>query len=255
MSELLHHRVGGRKGARSLLLIHPMGADYSFWDDCRGFWDTRFRTIACNLRGVGRSPQPRGMLTPASHVADLAALVGHLEVHETVVIGCAAGSMTAVHYAASHPGRVSALILANPGIRTRKAARAALARRAHNVRREGMSAAVSTVMNQAFAGCDDEALRARFVDQLMALDPLLYAAAIDGLQHADTVADLDKVRCPTLLVPGSMDRLFPPDHAQEIKEHIPSAELTLVEGGAHFIPYQRPAEFAVRVSNFLDRYR
>ena len=254
MPDILVHSVSGREDAQALLLIHAMGADMSFWDGCRAIWDAHYRTVACDLRGAGHSPPPKGPLTPASHVGDLEALAEHLKLDRLVVIGCAVGAMTAVHFAAAHPERVAALVLSNPGIRTRDAAREPLARRAADVRRDGMDAAVPAIVNGAFAGCPDDDVRARFVARFRVQDPALYAATIEGMLHADTTADLGKIRCPTLLVPGSMDRLLPPDHAEEIKQHLPSAELTVVEGGAHFIPYQRPAEFAALVENFLGRH-
>jgi pimeloyl-ACP methyl ester carboxylesterase len=231
-----------------------MGADSTFWDGCRAIWDAHFRTIACDLRGAGGSPQPKGMLTPASHVGDLEALASHLGLDRFVVVGCAVGAMTAVHYAAAHPERVAALVLSNPGIRTREAACEALTQRAAAVRRDGMEAAVPAIVDGAFAGCPDDAARARFVDRFRAQDPALYAAVIEGMLHADVTADLARIRCPTLLVPGSRDRLLPPEHAEEIKRHLPSAELTIVEGGAHFIPYQRPVEFAGLVEGFIARH-
>ncbi|MFC7398346.1 alpha/beta fold hydrolase [Chelatococcus sp. GCM10030263] len=254
MAELLHHSVSGLPGAPTLLLIHAMGADSSFWDGCRAIWDARFRTIACDLRGAGRSLRPAAAVTPASHVGDLEALVAHLGPDRLVVVGCAVGAMTAVHYAAAHPERVAGLVLSNPGIRTREAAREALAQRAAAVRRDGMEAAVPPIVDGAFAGCPDDGVRARFVDRFRAQDPTLYAATIEGMLHADVTADLSEIRCPTLLVAGSMDRLLPPEHAEEIKAHLPSAELTIVEGGAHFIPYQRPAEFAGLVEGFMAQH-
>jgi pimeloyl-ACP methyl ester carboxylesterase len=231
-----------------------MGADSTFWDGCRAIWEARFRTIACDLRGAGRSPPPEGMLTPASHVGDIHALISHLELDRVVVMGCAVGAMTAVHYAAARPERVAGLVLSNPGIRTREAAREALTQRAAAVRRDGMDAAVPAIIDGAFAGCPDDAARARFVDRFRAQDPALYAATIEGMLQADVAADLARIHCPTLLVPGSMDRLLPPEHAEEIKARLPSAELTIVEGGAHFIPYQRPVEFAGIVEGFMAQH-
>lgn len=62
-----------------------------------------------------------------------------------------------------------------------------------------------------------------------------------------------KNACPTLIVAGGQDRLLQPDHARLIHRALPQSELVELPDGAHFIPYQRPAEFAGLVSGLLDR--
>jgi pimeloyl-ACP methyl ester carboxylesterase len=57
--------------------------------------------------------------------------------------------------------------------------------------------------------------------------------------------------CPTLIVAGGNDRLLPPDQARELHCLLPDSRLIVIEEGAHFIPYQRPREFAEMVEGFL----
>ena len=50
------------------------------------------------------------------------------------------------------------------------------------------------------------------------------------------------------------DKLFTPDHGDEIKPLIPQSELLVMPQGAHFIPYQFPQEFAAMIRAFLARH-
>lgn len=245
--------TSGNSQGRPLLLIHPMGADKSFWDRCRARWDDRFFSVACDLDGAGLPPVAQGPFSFDRYAENLEAVAAEIGLEKAVVVGCAVGSMVAVHYAAGHPGRAAGLVLANPGIRTRDAARTALARRAADARAGGMDAVAQAVIDSVFLGQADDGYKARFAAAFRAQDPLAYAATIEAMLDADIRPQLEHIHCPLLLVPGDMDRLLPPDHADEIRLLKPLADLVLVEGAAHFIPYQRPDEFAELVRAFADR--
>lgn len=243
---------GNRQGT-PLLLIHPMGADKSFWDPCRALWDDCYYSVACELSGAGRSPLPTTPLTFDGHAADIEEVRARLGLEQVVVAGCAVGAMIATRYAAAYPARVAGLALSNPGIFTREAARTALAKRAADVRRHGLEAVASAVIDATFLGQPDDEAKARFTRVFRAQDPEAYAMTIESMLDADTRPDLARIDCPMLLVAGTLDRLLPPDHAEEIKRMKPLADIFLVEGAAHFIPYQRPLDFVGLFDAFVRR--
>lgn len=203
MATPLFAASGGPADGTALLLVHPMGADHSFWDDCRKIWGDRFRCIAVELRGAGRSP-----------------------------------------------ALAAALVLSNPGYRTKPEARAALADRAAKARSEGIGA-VAEAVDRSFLGHSDpervEIYRKRFLQQ----DAAAYALQIEGMLEADVSMDLRRISCPTLVMAGGRDVLLPVDHAQQIVAALPRGELHIVEAAGHFIPFQYPELFARSVAEFL----
>jgi 3-oxoadipate enol-lactonase len=54
-----------------------------------------------------------------------------------------------------------------------------------------------------------------------------------------------------LVVSGRNDLLFGPPHVAQIAALLPNATYVELEDGAHFIPYQQPAEFDAAVRAFL----
>src|SRR5690606_31830730 len=252
--DILAYDLEGEAEGIPLMLIHPLGADGRFWEAARLHLGSGVRARACYLRGAGRSPAATAPVTLERSVEDVEALRTQLGIDRMVVIGCAVGAMVAALYAARHPGRTAGLVMANPGIRISQAAGADLAERARKVRQEGMRALLPQAIDNAFVGCTDEASRRRHEERFLSYDPEGYAWAALGMQDADLTAALGRIRCPTLLVPGGMDRLFPPSvHVREIAERVSGAALVEFEDGAHFIPYQQPQRFAATVSDFLDR--
>ncbi|WP_173930979.1 alpha/beta hydrolase [Chelativorans sp. Marseille-P2723] len=252
----LAYDVEGEAGGIPLILVHPLGADRRFWEECRRLFGGGVRAIACDLRGAGSSPAATAPVTLERSVQDIALLKTHLGIERAVMIGCAVGAMVAALYAARHPERTAGLVMANPGIKISEAAGADLAERARKVRCEGMQALLPGAIDNAFAGCTDEANRRRYEQRFLSHDPDGYAWAALGLQGADLTGVLGLIRCPTMLVPGGLDGLFPAAmHAQEIARQVADAELVAFEDGAHFIPYQQPGRFGETVSSFLDRHR
>ncbi len=245
----LHASRGGPDDAPVLLLIHPMGADHRFWDDCRRAWEASFRCLAVDLRGVGGSPPIAAPHTLETHAADLDAFCDAEGLRQVTVVGCAVGAMIATIFAARSLDRCGRLVLSNPGYRTTPEARAALSTRAAGVRSTGMSAAANAV-DLSFGGLASghriETYRHRFLAQ----DAEAYALQIDAMLDADVSAHLPAIRCATLVVAGGRDVLLPVHHATAITEGLADAHLTVIDQAGHLIPYECPDRFADLVSDF-----
>ena len=174
MAELLHHVMRAGPDAPVLLLIHPLGANLHFWEECIPIWHGRIASLACDLRSSGRSPRAREPVTVARHVADLEALRQALGLDAVVPVGCAIGAMVAAAYAARHPERVSALVLSNPAPRTSEQAAAMLRQRAERVRRGGMSAIVPGAVDRAFVEQPRDERFQRYLARFAAQDAEAY---------------------------------------------------------------------------------
>jgi 3-oxoadipate enol-lactonase len=251
---ILAHRVEGTAAGLPLLLIHPLGADQSFWNECRRHMGAGIKTISCDLRGSGASPDLTEPLGLETVVADIERLRHHLALDRMVVIGCAVGAMTAAVYAARYPRHTLAVIMSNPGIRVSAAGADNLGRRAQLVRQSGMSALLPDAIENAFVGYATTSERGVYEARFIGQKPENYALAALGAATADITDDVRRITCPVLLVPGSNDRLFGPEHADEIAANNSRATILQFREGAHFIPYQQPQEFGAAVSAFLRQW-
>lgn len=235
-----------------LLLVHPMGADIAFWDACRSILEKSFRCVAVDLRGAGQSEAATKPIPIQENATDLAAFCDAQKLGPVVVVGCAVGAMIAAVFAGMRPDLCCAAVLCNPGFRTLPGARAALSARAEKARAEGMAAIVPAATDAAFAGCPNDDRKRAYISRFAAQDAEQYALQIEGMLDADTSPWLGGIAAPVLIVAGGRDTLLPPaDHAERLRERVAGAELVLVPEGAHFIPYQRPGEFAALVEGFV----
>lgn len=252
MSALLNHVV--HRSARAepaLLLIHPLGGDLTFWDECITHWQPSFTCVACDLRSAGASPRAHEPISMAQHAGDLETLRGALGLPSVVPIGCAIGSMVAASYAARYPEHVPALVLSNPALRTSEAARAMLHERAQAVRSGGMAAILPGAVDRAFLEQPRDMRYQRYYARFAEQDAEAYALSALSVLDADASEDLQALRCPALVVAGGHDVLLPQEQSRGAHALIADAQFHLLPDAAHFAPLQQPRAFAELVLDFL----
>jgi pimeloyl-ACP methyl ester carboxylesterase len=252
VSDLLSYETHGNAQAVALLLVHPMGTDRRFWEECVAIWKQRFFCITPDLRSAGKSPRPEAPVNIPGHAADLERLRKHIGIDAVVPIGCALGGMVAACYAARHASSARALVMANPGVRSTDAANDNLRERVRIARGFGVAALLPAAVDRAFHNQPHDERYGRHIERFAAQDAETFARSVEGFIGADITADLPLIRCPTLVVSGEHDVLMPPDSAERIKASVPQAQVTRLEGAAHFLPFQAPERFAPMVAGFLD---
>ena len=95
----------------AVLLLHPGLWDRRTWDDqMTSFPASGYRTIRYDQRGYGESSRLTG--EPYSRVADLIAILDHLDVEQAALVGVSMGGTLAIDTTLEHPSRVWALVAA-----------------------------------------------------------------------------------------------------------------------------------------------
>lgn len=253
VNQLLNYETHGEPQDIALLLVPPLGTDRRFWEECVPLWRSRFYCVTPDLQAAGKSPRPDVPVTIPSHAADLERLRESLGIRSVVPIGCALGSMVAAAYAARYPQSTRALVMTNPGLRNTDSANEMLRQRAEIARRSGVGALLPAAADRAFLNLPRDERYWRHVERFAAQDAETFARSVLGFIDADITGELPRIHCPMLIVSGEHDVLMPADNARRIKESVPHAEVTLMKGVAHFLPFQAPDRFAPMVAEFLDR--
>jgi pimeloyl-ACP methyl ester carboxylesterase len=251
---LLACETHGSPRETALLLVHPMGTDRRFWEECIALWRDRFYCVATDLANAGESFGTDSPVPIPRNAANLERLRKHLDIESVVAIGCALGSMVAACYAARYPRSTRALVMANPGVRNTDAADAMRRERAAVARASGMSALLPAAADRAFHQQPRDERYRRHLERYAAQDAATFARSVEGYVGADITDELSRIDCPTLLVSGEHDVLMPADAAQRIKEVVSRAEVVSLPGAAHFLPFQAPDRFARSVVAFLERH-
>ena len=255
----LRYRDWGGSG-RILIALHGSSAHAHWWDPVAPHLAPRYRVLALDWRGHGRSAWPR---PPAyrteDFTADLLAVIEALRLDRPIVAGHSMGGQVAMAFAAWHPERLAGLVLldARPAASMRRlralrlladrprvefASRAAAIMRFRLVPPE--TTAPAALVRQIGARGIQRLGPGRWVYRF---DPACYRTRAP----VDAWPLLSAVTAPTLVMRGEGSTVLPRDVAERMVTLIPSARLDEVPGAHHHVTLDAPEAVANRLLAWL----
>jgi len=114
--ELAVGRWPGPPEGPTVVAAHGITANHVSFDLVARALAAEATVVAPDLRGRGRSNGIRGPFGISAHVADVVALLDHLEVDDATIVGHSMGAWVATTTAVRHPERVRSLVLVDGGI-------------------------------------------------------------------------------------------------------------------------------------------
>jgi 3-oxoadipate enol-lactonase len=240
-------------GDRTLVLVHEMGGSLESWDEVAPRFATSRRVLRYDTRGAGMSQKVRGDLTLDTMADDIAALLDHFGVAGKVALaGVAVGGAIALHFAARHKQRTSAVAVGSPATGIAAERRASALERLARIEAAGMAVAVEDSMLNGYAPelRGDIKRFKRFRTRWLGNDPSSYATIWRMLAAADMQDELARLACPVLMIGGSLDRVRPPQLAEGVAKAIPGARYVEIRTG-HYMSVQTPDLLSDCIDEFL----
>ncbi len=214
----------------------------------------------CGDRGSGcRLDAARGF---ENYMAQLDGVFEAAGLRRAALCGVSYGGLIAVHYAARHPERVSALILVSaPGPRWRPDQRVMKYVRAPRLLAPLFMVrsprAVAREVASALPGRRDRwAWRRRHFTYVLRapVSPVLMAQRIRFALEVDFTKNWGRITSPTLVVTGEqeLDQIVPVETTRDYLECIPGARHVVFSGTGHLGLVTQPARFAEIVCDFVE---
>lgn len=254
----LHYEAFGRRGAPPVLMIQGLGADKHLWDLQRFVLATRYRVIAHDNRGAGRSDKPEGPYNLAQMADDAMAVLDHAGVETAHVVGASMGGAITQLVGIMHPDRVRSLALVCTSCSNHQWRRDLLSSWGEIAMERGMS---EMTMQAARWVIGPRSLR-RLWPAFSWLGPIATSREAHGF-HAqvqailaadDSLAEhLGLITAPTAVIVGNQDILTPRGDSEELADLIPTAELTVLSGAAHGLMIEHATTFNRVLGDFLTR--
>jgi pimeloyl-ACP methyl ester carboxylesterase len=221
-----------------------------------------YRVVAYDARGHGSS-SPGDSYEYADLVEDLEAVLAHLGIERTALVGSSMGAATAMAFTLAHPERVAALVQITPAYtgyaRTGDVDGASWDRMAAELERGGVDAFVEVAqpegLPERWREIAREATRQRMERHE---DPAAVAAALRQIPRSVAWKGLDALTgldVPVLIV-GSRDEadsLHPLGVAEEYDRRLPTSELVVEDRGKSPLAWQG-ARLSGEIGAFLERH-
>ena len=77
-------------------------------------------------------------------------------------------------------------------------------------------------------------------------------SCFSAVKEFDVTSELGNIKVPTLIIHGSEDMQQPLSQAKYMKEHIPNAELVIIEGAGHATVRETPEKIWEAIEKFMD---
>jgi 3-oxoadipate enol-lactonase len=247
------HYLDAGSGTEVVLLLHAFPLSSEMWEPQVRALAGRFRVIAPDYRGLGRSRPAPSLSTMGGIVADVRTLLRSLGVRRVSVAGLSMGGYVAFELYRQAPGMVKALALcdtrATPDTVEGRAGRETFARSALE---HGLGWVADDFVPKLLRPDPAPTVVARVREIVMGGTPEGVAAAQRGMAlRPDSVPTLARIEVPTLVVVGEQDRLTPRSDAQAMQAGVAGSRLAVIPGAGHLPNLEAPDAFNRTLSSFF----
>jgi pimeloyl-ACP methyl ester carboxylesterase len=219
-----------------VLLIHGGLGHADIWASQVAELSKTHKVIVADSRGHGRTTRDTRPFGYQLMASDYLALLDHLKIDKTALVGWSDGGIIGLDIAMSHPERLTRLFA-----------------HAANVTTDGVIPGVEN--NKTFAAYiersgKDYAKLSKTPDQ--------YDAFVGDIvkmwssEPAWTKEQLGKISLPTAIVVGDHDEAIKHEHTDYMAAAIPGATEIILPNASHFAMLQAPEEYTKAVTDFID---
>lgn len=209
-----------------LVLLHGNGEDCGYFVRQIEYFSTKYRVIALDTRGHGKSERGTAAFSLAQFAEDLRCVLEKLETGPVHLLGFSDGGNIAMAFALRYPEMVRSLILNGA-----------------NMEPSGVKFGVQAPIVLGYGLCRVMGVfsaRARKNGELLGLMVT---------QPHVTDRELASIRVPTLVIAGDRD-MIREDHTRRIAAGIAGSRLRILKGD-HFVAAKEPEAFCREVEAFL----
>jgi pimeloyl-ACP methyl ester carboxylesterase len=252
----LAFRSSGDDGRPPLLLVHGMLASARQWEPNLAMFARHVRPIAVDLWGHGGSPAPADdrCYTIQAIVDQLDRVRERVHADRVILCGHSFGAGIVLRYALANPDRVVGTIVTNSlsAFLAPEAVRSDADRRRTiaELREKGIDAVRALPIHPSRSTRFEPEIRDRLIADADAVAPdaiaRLLGITFPGLS---VLAELERIRCPVLLVNGTREKAFQP-----VKDSVAPrfVDCTVVDVDAgHAVNIDNPGAFDAAVEPFL----
>jgi len=242
-----------------IVMVHGGFISNRMWDDQFEDFAKHYRVIRYDARNHGISKSDPDTF---SHHDDLFRLFEELGIEKAVVMGLSMGGYIAQDFTLSYPEKVSALVLAGPGMSGYEFHGEEFEEYAEDyteAARSGDPAKIIESFQKAWTDGPhrepsevDSVVREKVRSMAAETFEIRNREAIEKRLSPPAIGRLSEINVPVLVVVGKVDMPGIHEIVDMIEKEVPGTRKVVIDGAAHMVNMEKPEEFNRVVLEFLS---
>lgn len=243
-----------------IVFIHGLAGDLSAWLPQARLLSDRYRVIAFDNRGAGKSTQVDEPVSTLDLARDTIGLMEKLGVGQAHIVGRSMGGAIAQHIALERPDMVRSLVLCASFAKLDPLGHRVLTnmREVLEWRNDWGDHARHSIQNfVGHAFYNGEPQQIAKIESLIGGETRLPACYVRQnwacLEH-DTLDRLAMISCPTLIMAGASDPICSPTCTGWMSQRLPDSKTIIFEGCSHFFLIEDSKRFNTELETWLAEH-
>ena len=252
----LYYELSGPENGPLLILNNGIFMNTTSWAFQLGDLTRRYRVLAYDMRGQGRSEHPEGEYSLELHARDLVALMDALDIRKAHLVGTSYGGELNLVMGVLFPERCRSLTIICSVSHSEPLA-AAMVERWRIAAEMGNGPAFFRLI---YADVYSENFLVNRPDLIpmaeqryVTLDLAAAGRLIESYQRLNVTADLGKITAPTCVVSAELDLLKPRRYGELLHRSIAGSEFHLIPNCGHVAVLEKAAEVNTIILGFLAK--
>lgn len=232
----------------AIVLIHGHSLDHRMWQDQVKFLSNKYQVVTYDMRGYGKSSVPVGSYSDHD---DLSALLKHLNISKTNVIGLSLGGEVAIDFTLEYPKHVNKLIVADSSLGGYKST---VDWNVH-AEEQGIDKGIENWLNhKVFETTRKNEVVKKKLENIVRDYSGWHWLNDDPSIKLDprALVRLNEIKSKTLIIVGENDLDYFQNIANILNERITDSKMMVISGAGHMVNMEKPEEFDGIISRFLE---
>jgi pimeloyl-ACP methyl ester carboxylesterase len=261
----IHYRDAGPRGAPALVLIHGANSALQTWDGVAARLTTRYRVLSLDLYGHGLTgPNPKGDYSATALMDEVGKVLDEAGAQSAIWVGNSMGGWVAWRAALAKPDRLCGLVLVDAsGAQTGEPVKPYLGAR---LMQTWLGQAilphfsprflVRSSLEQTYGRPErltDETVTRYWEFNRFPGNRQASVARANTDREPSKWREIGRIRVPTLVLWGALDRVTPPSHGNAFVKAIPGSSLITYPDAGHVPMEEIPGPVARDIEQWLGQ--
>lgn len=242
-----------KNGDTTLLFIHGWNINKSYWTDQTTFFSKKYRVVALDLPGFGKSGKNRKSWTVEEYGKDITAVLNQLNLKNVIVIGHSMSGAIAVEAAINNPARIIGVVgvdnFTNFGAVQSLQEKEDVANAYKALRTNYKQIALQYANQSLFSPSTDSLVRKRVINDFMNADSVIAVNCLEQNDKYQTDEKLKSLKKVIYLINSD----FRPTDTLGFKKNRVNYYLLNIGPTGHYPMIEKPKDFNLLLQKAIDK--